>query len=95
MVEQDETSIARQQLGKQVSAETNTPATIGLLLERCFLFGPCKVIMKKSSIENRQSSSGVPSEQLVKSWALQGRLRRWRYEFNWQSGCEESTLRVL
>jgi hypothetical protein len=30
--------------------------------------------IKKSLVENRQSSSGVPSEQLVESWALQERL---------------------
>jgi hypothetical protein len=37
--------------------------------------------MKKSSVENQQSSSGVPIEQIVESWALQERLRTWRYEF--------------
>jgi hypothetical protein len=26
------------------------------------------VVVKKSSVENRQSSSGFPSEQLVESW---------------------------
>jgi hypothetical protein len=62
--------------------------TISVLLKRCFLFGPSKVVMKKSSVENRQSSSGVPSEQLVDSWDLQVRLRRWRYEFSWQLGSE-------
>jgi hypothetical protein len=30
---------------------------------------------KESSVENRHSSFTVPSEQLVESWALQGRLR--------------------
>jgi hypothetical protein len=37
--------------------------------------GPYKVVVRKNSVENRQSSSGVPSE----SWALQGRyeLRKW------------------
>jgi hypothetical protein len=35
-------------------------------------------------------SSGVPSEQLGESWALQGMLR-WRYELSWQSRCEEKT----
>jgi hypothetical protein len=39
----------------------------------CFLFGPCKVVIRKSSAENSQSSSGVPSEQLVENW---GRLLR-------------------
>jgi hypothetical protein len=59
------------------------------------LFGPCKVVIKKSSVEERQSSSGVPSEQLVESWALRGRLRRWSCELSWQSSCEKKTLRVL
>jgi hypothetical protein len=85
-------SIARQWLGKQVSAATDTQVTIEKnCWERCFLFGPCKVVIKKSSVENRQSSSGVPNQRLVESWALQGRLRRWRYEFSWQSDCEEKT----
>jgi hypothetical protein len=39
------------------------------------------VVIKKSLVENRQSRSGVPSEQLDESSALQGRLRRWHYEF--------------
>jgi hypothetical protein len=54
----------------------NTPTTIGYFLKRLFLLGPCKVVIKKSSAENNQLSSGVLSEQLVESWALQGRLRR-------------------
>jgi hypothetical protein len=29
------------------------------------------VVIKKSSVENSQLSSEVPSEQLVESWALQ------------------------
>jgi hypothetical protein len=39
---------------------------------------------KEELIENQQWNSGVPSERLVESWALQERLRRWRYEFSWQ-----------
>jgi hypothetical protein len=35
-----------------------------------------------------QSSSGVPSEQLVESWAAQGNLRRWSHEFR----CEVLTI---
>jgi hypothetical protein len=53
------------------------------------------MVIKKSSVEKRKSSSRVPSEQLVESWVLQGRLRRWRYELSWQSGCEEKTFYVL
>jgi hypothetical protein len=53
----------------------------GILGNGFFLFGPWKVVIKKSSVENRQSSSGVPSEALVESWALKVRLRSWRYEF--------------
>jgi hypothetical protein len=70
--------VSKQRFGKHVSAATDTNATIG---ERCFLFGSCEVVIKKSSAENRQSSSGVPSEQLVEIWALQEWPRRWRYEF--------------
>jgi hypothetical protein len=58
--------------------------------KRCFLFGPWKVVIKK----RRQSSSRVASKQLIESWALRGRLRWWRYELSWHSGCEE-ILRVL
>jgi hypothetical protein len=54
-VELEETSIVRQNLGKQVSAATDTQATIDELLERGFLFGPCKVVIKKSSVENSES----------------------------------------
>jgi hypothetical protein len=39
------------------------------------------MVLKKNSVENPQSSSGVPKEQLVETWALQGRLGRWPYEF--------------
>lgn len=34
------------------------------------------MVIRKSSVENRQSSSGVPSEQLFVSQALKGRQRR-------------------
>jgi hypothetical protein len=33
--------------------------------------------------ENQQSNSGVPSVQLVESWALEGSLKRWRYEISY------------
>jgi hypothetical protein len=86
-VEPEETSTARQWLSKQVSAAMDTQATTEELLERYILFDPCEVVIKTSSDENSQSSSRVHSEQLVKSWALQGRLRIWCYEFNWQMDC--------
>jgi hypothetical protein len=47
-VEQEETSIASQRLGKQVFTATGTQATIEKLFGTMFLFGPYKVIMKKS-----------------------------------------------
>jgi hypothetical protein len=94
-VKPEEMFIARQRLGKQVYVATYTQATIEELWERSFLFGPCKIVIKKSSVENRLSSSGAPSEHLVESWALQGRLRRWFYMFSLQSGCQEKCLRVL
>jgi hypothetical protein len=65
MVEPEEMSFARQRLGKQVSESKDTQVTIEELWERCFLFGTCKVIINKISVENRQSSFRVPSEQLV------------------------------
>jgi hypothetical protein len=34
------------------------------------------VVVKKSPVENRKSSFRVPSEQLVESWALQGRVEK-------------------
>jgi hypothetical protein len=77
-VKSEETSFARQQLGKQVSVATDTQTTIEELLGTMFPVCPCKIIIKKSSLENR---SEVPSELLVESWVLQGRMRRWRYEF--------------
>jgi hypothetical protein len=66
-VEPNKTLIAKQRIGKQVSAATDTQATVEEFLERCFLFGPYKVVTEKSSVENNQSSFGVTSEQLVES----------------------------
>jgi hypothetical protein len=69
-------------------------------LEWCFLFGPCEVVINKSSAENSQSSSGVPSEGLVESWALQGRLRRdgaiveLTVAKSWVSGCSPGSIDV-
>jgi hypothetical protein len=65
IVEPEETFIARQRYGKLVSAATIRKQQQRNCWERCFLFGPCKVVIKKGSVENRQSSSGVPSEQSV------------------------------
>jgi hypothetical protein len=60
------------------------------------------VIIKESSVKNQQSSSGIPSEQLVEGWPLQGRLRRdgavvqfWdirRTVTMWEREAEESPL---
>jgi hypothetical protein len=72
--------VSRECLGKHIPAATNTHATIeepvskqqigkhtamGVLLETVFLFGPCKVVIKKRPVESSQLSSGVPSERLV------------------------------
>jgi hypothetical protein len=62
-VEPEESNIARQRLGKQVSEATDTQATIHTLLET--MFSIRSVQNGYSLVENRQSSSGVPSEQLV------------------------------
>jgi hypothetical protein len=47
------------------NGSVSTPTLIGYCWKRYFLFGLWVVAIRKSSIENRQSSSGVPSEQLV------------------------------
>jgi hypothetical protein len=57
-MEPEKMSIPRQRLSKQISAATNTPVTIEELLVRCFLFGPCKMVIKKSSVENQFQVSG-------------------------------------
>jgi hypothetical protein len=53
-VEPEETSIARQRLGKQVSATMNRQATREELLETVFSIRPVQSLYK-SSPENRQS----------------------------------------
>jgi hypothetical protein len=55
--------ISKQQIVKHSSLTTE------LLLERCFLFGPCKVVIKKKT----RVTSSVEGWQF--SRALQGRLR--------------------
>jgi hypothetical protein len=45
----------------------NTPTTLGVLLEQCFLLDLSKEVIKKCSFENSQSSCGS-SEQLLESW---------------------------
>jgi hypothetical protein len=49
IIELEETSIAMQRLGKQVSAATDTQATTGKLLETVFCIR--SVVIKKSSVE--------------------------------------------
>jgi hypothetical protein len=61
----EENSIVRQRLGKQVSAEMDTKATIEKLFRTMFSIRPVQSGLKKSSVENCQSSSGVPSAQSV------------------------------
>jgi hypothetical protein len=53
----------------------------GLLLETVFSVRSAQSGYKEELVENQQSSSGVLSEQSVESWALQGRLIRWLYDF--------------
>jgi hypothetical protein len=68
----------------------NMPTTIGVLLDTVFCIRSVSSGYEEELVENRQSSSGVPSEQLVERWALQRRLRRWRCEFR----CGVLTSRV-
>jgi hypothetical protein len=59
-------TVSRERIGKHFPAATNTQetieklvskqrigkyTTIGILLETAFLFGPCKVVIKKNSVE--------------------------------------------
>jgi hypothetical protein len=64
------------------NGSVNTPTKIVVLLGTVFYIRFVQSGYKEELVENRQSSSGVPSEQLVESWDLQGGLRRWRYEFS-------------
>jgi hypothetical protein len=59
----------------------NMPTIVGVLLKTVFSVRSVRSGYKEELVENRQSSSGVPCEQLVESYALRGRLRRWRCEF--------------
>jgi hypothetical protein len=62
------------------NGSVNTRTTIRIL-EKVFSIRSVQSGYKEDLVENRQSSSGVPSVQFVESWALQGRLGRWRYGF--------------
>jgi hypothetical protein len=58
IVEPD-TSIARQRLGKQVPAAMDAKLQRKNCWNRCFVFGPCKVVIGETtggneSVENRQ-----------------------------------------
>jgi hypothetical protein len=66
-VEPEEAFIARQLLGKQVSAATDTQGTIEEWFGTMSSIRSVQSGYKESSVENRQSSFGVPSEQLVES----------------------------
>jgi hypothetical protein len=74
--------VATQRCGKHISAAVNQHATIE---EAVFsvrqLRDRTEGVSGDGSWQMMESSFGVPSEQLVESWALQGRLRRWRFEF--------------
>jgi hypothetical protein len=59
----------------------NKAITTEVLSETVFSIRSVHSDYKEELVENRQPSSGLPSEQLVESWALQGRLSRWRCEF--------------
>jgi hypothetical protein len=80
-VEPEETSIARLRLGKQVSVATDTQIAIEELLGTMFSIRSVRSGYKEESVENWQSSSGVPSEQSVESWALQGRVQKMTLRF--------------
>jgi hypothetical protein len=52
-------SVCKQQIGKQVPMATNTHATVySYCWKRCFLLGPCRVVIRKT----------IGATQLVVSW---------------------------
>jgi hypothetical protein len=63
----EETYIARQRLGKHVSAATDTQAKIEEFLGTMFSIWSLQSGYKRRAVENIQSISGIPSEQLVES----------------------------
>jgi hypothetical protein len=94
IVEPEETSSARQKLGTQVSVATDTQALIeelsGMMFSiRSVQSGYKEEFSWESAVEFRSSKWA-----LVESWTPRGRLRRWRFEFRWQSDCDEM-LRLL
>jgi hypothetical protein len=80
-VEAEETSFVRQRLGKQVFAATDKQVAIEELLGTVFPIRSVQGGYKGKFSRESQSSYGVSSERLIEIWALQWRLRRWRYEF--------------
>jgi hypothetical protein len=74
-------STARQRLGKQFSAATDTQVSVEKLLEIVFLFGPCEVVIKKSSVENSQSNS---------KWAVGLCKEDWEYGVEFSSDLKVS-----
>jgi hypothetical protein len=65
IVEPEEKSITRQRLRKQVSASTDTQATVDELLGTTVSVLFVQRVIKKRSVENQQSSTGVTSEEIV------------------------------
>jgi hypothetical protein len=59
-----EAYIARQRLGKQVSAASDTPASMQDLLGKMFLFCPCKVVIQKSSVGTMALGSTQPLTEM-------------------------------
>jgi hypothetical protein len=71
-VEPEDTLITRQRLGKQVSEATDTQETIDEALGMMFSIRSVHSGYKEELVEKSQSSSQVPSEQLVERGLCKG-----------------------
>jgi hypothetical protein len=58
------------------NGSVNTATTIGYCWKPCFLFGPCRVVIKKGSVENNPALCGGGVEYLYSSPASRRRRRK-------------------
>jgi hypothetical protein len=68
--------VSKQQIGKHT--------TTRVLLETVFFIPSVQSGYKEISVQNSQSSSGVPSEQLVENWVPHGRWQSKMIANKWQ-----------
>jgi hypothetical protein len=116
IVNSEKTFITRQRFREHILAATNTQATqcckhvFPTIYRLCFLCGPCKVVIKKSSVEKSRVEfwdASLPGYELgsrgIKlSWQLQNngkkeiRVRKEDFtcDLKWQWDCYKSVARI-